>query len=147
MIRPYQITDQESLVQIFKMNIPEFFARHELKEFLDYLSDIKGTYLTVTEKGKIIGGCGYETRKEDNSGRINWIFFHPDFSGKGYGKEVVEYCHHRLTNDLHVKVFVVRTSQYAYKFFEKSGYVLVSTEKDYWGQGLDLYLMQKNKSI
>jgi ribosomal protein S18 acetylase RimI-like enzyme len=42
-----------------------------------------------------------------------------------------------------VKKLVVRTSQLAYKFFERLGYHLIRTEKDYWGKGLDLYLMEQ----
>ena len=30
----------------------------------------------------------------------------------------------------------------AYRFFEKFGLVLIKTEKDYWGKGLDLYWME-----
>lgn len=38
---------------------------------------------------------------------------------------------------------VVTTSQLAFRFIEKFGFDLIQTEKDYWGPGLDLYLMEK----
>jgi ribosomal protein S18 acetylase RimI-like enzyme len=97
-------------------------------------------------KNRIIGGVGFEIRERDSSGRINWIFLHPGFSGAGHGKKAVEYCLSILKADPAVKVLVVRTSQLAYKFFESLGYNLVRTEKNYWGQGLDLYLMQQENN-
>tara|TARA_R110000868_G_scaffold4211_6_gene26465 strand:- start:9911 stop:10033 length:123 start_codon:yes stop_codon:yes gene_type:complete len=37
----------------------------------------------------------------------------------------------------------VTTSQLAYKFFEKFDYSINRIEKNYWGEGLDLYEMEK----
>jgi len=38
----------------------------------------------------------------------------------------------------------VRTSQMAYQFYEKMGFRLERTERDYWAQGFDLYEMYQN---
>jgi ribosomal protein S18 acetylase RimI-like enzyme len=144
MIRPYRISDKQRLSEIFNLNVPQFFASHELNEFLDFLADIKGNYFTILENNVIIGACGYEIRKEDHSGRINWIFFHPEFSGKGHGKMVVSYCENKLRSDPAVEVLIARTSQHACKFFQKCGYQLTETVTDFWAEGIDLYLMKKN---
>jgi ribosomal protein S18 acetylase RimI-like enzyme len=141
MIRPYREPDKEILLEIFKMNVPEYFDIAEAEEFSKYLENFSRTYLIIETGNKIIGGVGYEFRENDRSGRINWIFLHPEFSHSGYGKEAVDHCLRILRSNHDVKILIVRTSQHAYKFFEKSGFELVSTEKDYWGQGLDLYLM------
>ncbi|MHA7057839.1 hypothetical protein ACWGOQ_0011500 [Aquimarina sp. M1] len=37
------------------------------------------------------------------------------------------------------KTHVVRTSQFASKFYEKMGFALVKIEKDFWVDGFDLY--------
>ncbi|MCE3280110.1 MAG: family N-acetyltransferase [Bacteroidetes bacterium] len=143
MIRPYEVSDKEELISIFNLNVPKYFDPKELQEFEDYLEVGKDTYMTIESENSIIGGVGYEIRKSDSSGRINWIFLHPQFSGTGYGKQAVEYCLTILKQDPIVKTLVVRTSQLAYKFFERLGYSLIRTEKDYWGKGLDLYLMEQ----
>ncbi len=90
----------------------------------------------------MVGGVGYHIKEDDHSGRVNWIFFHPNFTGKGLGTKAVEYCMHRLQTHPKIEKLIVRTSQLAFQFFEKFGYQIVKIEKDYWGEGLDLYLME-----
>ncbi len=142
-IRPYHHSDQKELLEIFNFNVPKHFAPHEVAEFIGYLEIKSKTYLTIEFENKIIGGVGYEMRASDKSGRINWIFLHPDFSNKGYGKKAVEYCLAILKADPAVDILIVRTYQLAYQFFEKLGYGLIKIEKDYWAPGFDLYLMEQ----
>ncbi|MES1225790.1 MAG: GNAT family N-acetyltransferase [Bacteroidota bacterium] len=143
MIRPFKQTDKEQLIEIFKLNTPTYFDRKELADFEDYLAEHSGTYLTIEHEGKIAGGTGYYIKDSDKSGRITWIFFHPECAGLGLGKQAVQHCLTILKSNPAIEKLVVTTSQLAYKFFEKFGYTLVQTEKDYWGQGLDLYLMEQ----
>ena len=145
MIRPYTISDKENLIHIFNLNVPDYFHQTELSEFVSYLDVKAKTYCVIELNGEIIGGIGYEVRQSDRSGRINWMFLHPGFSGLGYGKEAALACISLLKTQQDVDVLIVRTSQFAFKFFEKLGYKLISQEKNYWAPGLDLYLMeQKN---
>ncbi|MGC4034463.1 MAG: GNAT family N-acetyltransferase [Chitinophagaceae bacterium] len=143
MIRPYKAEDKEQLLNIFKLNTPVYFDVNEVKDFETYLDRYPGTYLTVEHENAIAGGAGYYVKEDDKSGRITWIFFHPHESGQGLGRQVVEYCLEKLKADERVEKLVVTTSQFAFKFFEKFGYQLVRIEKDYWGKGLDLYLMEQ----
>jgi len=46
-----------------------------------------------------------------------------------------------------IDIISVRTSQHAYKFYEKMGFELVKITNDYWAKNFDLYLMQmKNET-
>ncbi|GGI56150.1 GNAT family N-acetyltransferase [Winogradskyella haliclonae] len=143
MIRPYIPEDKESLLKIFKLNIPKYFDTNELNDFKEYLEKKSNTYLTIELDSKIVGGTGYYVNGNDKSGRITWIFFDPNYSGQGLGKQSVEYCLKLLREDSRVEKFIVTTSQLAYKFFEKFGYEIIRVEKNYWGKGLDLYEMEK----
>jgi N-acetylglutamate synthase-like GNAT family acetyltransferase len=142
MIRPFKEIDKDTLVEIFKLNTPQYFDPKEVNDFIEYLEIHSNTYLTLEHEEKIVGGTGYYVKEEDKSGRITWIFFHPSYSGLGLGRQAVEYCLATLKQNPKVEKFVVTTSQLAYKFFEKFGYKLTKTEKDYWGLGLDLYEME-----
>lgn len=143
MIRPYKKKDKKRLLEIFKLNTPRYFDENESKDLETYLQEFSETYLIMEYKNVIVGGAGYNVRESDYSGRINWIFFHPDYSDLGLGREMVDYCLNILKSDPTVKKLVVRTSQLAYGFFAKFGYQLIRVEKDYWGEGLDLYLMEQ----
>jgi ribosomal protein S18 acetylase RimI-like enzyme len=143
MIRPFKPSDTDPLVEAFNLNVPEYFDPKEVYEFIDYLKIKSDTYVTIEHENQIIGGAGCEIRETDRSGRINWIFIHPDFKGTGQGKKAVEYCLSILQSNPSIEVLIIRTSQLAYAFFEPFGYQVTRTEKDYWGQGLDLYVMER----
>nr|WP_321227098.1 GNAT family N-acetyltransferase [uncultured Psychroserpens sp.] len=142
MIRPYKPTDKEQLLKVFNLNVPKSFDKKEINDFLEYLEQKPETYLTIEVNNTIVGGTGYYVNEKDKSGRITWIFFDPNYSGQGLGKQSVDYCLNVLSKDKRVEKFIVTTSQLAYKFFEKFGYTINRVEKDYWGEGLDLYEME-----
>ncbi|WP_298544530.1 GNAT family N-acetyltransferase [uncultured Aquimarina sp.] len=143
MIRPYELHDKKELVAIFKLNTPKYFDPKEVKDFEEYLEQHSNTYFTIEYKNNIVGGVGCYVKEEDKTGRITWIFFHPDYSGLGLGKQAVTYCLNSFKSNATIKKIVITTSQLAYRFFEKFDFTLKETEKNYWGPGLDLYLMER----
>ncbi|WP_299218517.1 GNAT family N-acetyltransferase [uncultured Aquimarina sp.] len=142
MIRPYELHDKKELVEIFNLNTPIYFDPKEVNDFEEYLKQHSATYLVIEYENKIVGGAGYDFQEKDNAGRITWIFFHPNYTGLGLGKKMVERCLSILKLNLALEKVVVTTSQLAYKFFDKFGFILKKLEKNYWGPGLDLYLME-----
>lgn len=132
-IRPFAKSDKDTLVNVFKLNIPLYFAPHEADEYVEYLKEHDSTYFTVEKDNKIIGGLGYTIKGQEGS--ITWIFLHPSYSGLGIGQQAVQHCLDVLRSKEQVTKFVVRTSQLAYAFFEKFGYKVVFTKKDYLGEG------------
>lgn len=141
---PYQTSNKEALLDIFRLHVPNYFDASEEKEFSSYLELKANTYFCMFENETLVGGVGYEFKEEDQSGRINWIFIHPTYNGKGLGKKAVDHCLTILRKDARVRVLIVRTSQLVYPFFEKLGYALTKTEKNYWAKGFDLYQMEKS---
>jgi ribosomal protein S18 acetylase RimI-like enzyme len=144
MIRPYTVADKPTLLEIFKLNTPQYFDPGEVKDFDAYLDTNGDTYLIIEHENKIVGGAGYRITQNNTIANITWIFFHPDSAGLGLGKKSVDHCLAIFKSMPTVEKLVVTTSQLAYKFFEKFGLTLVKTETDYWGPGLHLYLMEKD---
>jgi len=142
MIRQYKPTDKEKLLEIFKLNTPEYFDKKEVNDFEEYLEQKGESYLIIELDNKIVGGTGYYVNESDRSGRIVWIFFDPNYSGLGLGRQIVEHCLALLSKYDRVDKFVVTTSQLAFRFFQKFGYNVNRIEKNYWGEGLDLYEME-----
>lgn len=142
MIRPYRADDQEELIRLFRLNTPKYFDRSEESDLLRYLRNFSDHYFVVVENGQIIGAGGYNYFEDQAMARISWDLVHPDFQGRGIGKELALFTINEIRRKLPVKLIKVRTSQLVYEFYEKLGFVLERIEKDFWAKGFDLYEMK-----
>ena len=67
---------------------------------------------------------------------------HPEYHGKSIGTTLLQHRLEFLKNTERVKRITVRTSQLVYKFYEKNGFRLLESKKDFWAEGLDMYYME-----
>ena len=141
-IRPFNISDRERLIHIFRLNTPTYFDSNEEKDFMEYLDKHGDTYFVVERENVIVGGGGYHFTDRNTIGRISWDMFHPESRGCGFGKQLVAHCLNKLRSEPSVKMLSVWTSQHANNFYGKFGFELKEIRKDYWGPGLDLYRME-----
>jgi len=70
MIRSYNKTDLPNLLEVFRRNIPKYFAEHEADDLEKYLHDHGNTYLVCEKHGVIVGGAGYTTVTESQTGLV-----------------------------------------------------------------------------
>ncbi|WP_291727027.1 GNAT family N-acetyltransferase [Bernardetia sp.] len=142
-IRNYQEKDKNSLIKLIGLNIPKYFGIEEEQDFIEYLEDEKEDYFVIEDKitNQIIGCGGINYFENPISARISWDIIHPSFHGKGIGKKLLL---HRIEHIKNKKItsVIVRTSQLAYKFYQKIGFKLEKVEKDFWAEGFDLYSMK-----
>ena len=141
MIRPYQIEDKQKVIDLLRLNIPQYFDYTEESDFIQYLDNFAEHYFVVEETGQLIACGGINYLEDESIARISWDMVHPDFQSKGIGKQLSLYRINEIKKNVKVKVILVRTSQLAFKFYEKMGFTLEKIEKDYWAKGFDLYLM------
>lgn len=142
MIRTYKIDDKQSLLKIIQTHVPQYFDESEVADFSDYLDNKLEDYFVFEQNGIIIGSGGINYFKETSTARISWDMIHPDYMGQGIGKKLLSHRIEHIKKNPAIDQIVVRTSQIAFKFYQKSGFELVSIEKDFWAEGYDLYLMQ-----
>ncbi len=143
MIRNYEVRDRAKLLEVLERNVPTYFDAAEVEDFEIFL-DTKGPhYFVVEQEGEIVGGAGCLVESEKGVGLVRWIFFDPSRTGLGLGKAMMEHCLRIFESAASVQKLVVNTSQLSHRFFEKFGYDLVTVEKDHWGSGLDLYVMER----
>ena len=142
LIRPYREEDRNRLRELLQLNTPAYFDPAEETDFEEYLSLHREEYFVLETDG-IIVGCGGVNFSEDRSvGKISWDIFHPDCQGQGLGRLLTEYRIQMLREIPGIKTISVRTSQLVYRFYEKMGFKLKETAKDYWAPGLDMYRLE-----
>jgi ribosomal protein S18 acetylase RimI-like enzyme len=141
-IRNYTAADKEKVVGLFRMNTPQYFAPGEENDLLYYLEQESENYFVLEDDSMLIGCGGFNFSEDKTMGRISWDFFHPEQQGKGLGSMLLQFRIEKLKEYENVKIISVRTSQMAFRFYEKSGFELKETVKDYWAKGFDLYRME-----
>lgn len=58
-IRPYQPTDVEPLLTVFRKNVPTAFAPHEAAEYANFLRTCTDPYFVVEYDERVVGACGH----------------------------------------------------------------------------------------
>ena len=124
-IREYQPTDKNAVIDLIRQNTPAYFAPKEEADFSNYLDSERELYFVLLLNKKVVGCGGINFTKDKASGKISWDIIHPQ-SIDGIQK------------------ITVRTSQLAYKFYEKQGFTLKEIQRDYWAKGFDMYSMEYN---
>jgi len=123
------------------MNTPQYFAKTEIKDFDHYLDSAIEQYFVIEINDKIVGSGGINFEKTSKTGKLSWDIINPDFQGKGLGTDLLKHRIALLQSMPDVEKITVRTSQFAFQFYEKNGFVLEETQKDFWAKGFDMYKM------
>ena len=140
-IRPYEKSDKEDVINLFRLNTPIYFSTEEEADLIYFLENEREQYYVVSINKEIVGCGGYNFSEDKSTGIICWDIVHPNFQGKSIGRSLLN---HRITQIKNVKSIhkiTVRTSQLVYPFYEKHGFGLVEIVPDYWSKGFDLYQM------
>ncbi len=141
-IREYETKDKNEIINLIRLNTPEFFAADEEKDLIQYLETERDLYYVLLYNGKIVGCGGINFTENKTIGKISWDIFHPNYQGKSLGTKLLKHRIDILSSIDSIQKITVRTSQVAYKFYEKQGFALFETIKDYWAEGFDLYNME-----
>jgi ribosomal-protein-alanine N-acetyltransferase len=144
-IRAYSKTDQVHVLDLLKLNTPDFFSEDEKEDFIYYLENEIEQYFVLEYDQTIIGCGGINFAENYTIGKISWDILHPKYQRKGFGNLLLTYRIDILKSIKSIQTISVRTSQLAYKFYEKLGFNLIEVNKDFWAEGFDLYRMEFKK--
>jgi [ribosomal protein S18]-alanine N-acetyltransferase len=139
-IREYRDSDKEEVISILEQNVPDYFAEDEINDFRSYIADEIEDYYVAKLDDRIVGAGGINYEKDLGIAKISWDFIHPEFHGKGIGRALLNYRLQRVRHQ-NATTIIVRTSQLAYRFYERHGFELSEIKKDYWAKGFDMYHM------
>lgn len=147
-IKKYSTSDYDQCVNIFKSNIPEYFAKDELSDFQDYIKNISTTkdgwtdsfYILKRDK-KIVGCAGLGLNKSKKIATLSWGMVDKNYHRNGIGTQLTNYRLNLLESyNLDLKIRL-DTSQHSYLFYEKFGFKIEDIEKDGYEKGMHKYYM------
>ncbi|WP_221392618.1 GNAT family N-acetyltransferase [Dyadobacter sp. NIV53] len=141
-IRKYQDADREKIIALLRLNTPEYFSPDEEKDLIYYFDNHIEYYFVAETDGVIVGCGGFNMSNDPKKIGLSWDIVHPEYQGKGVGSALIKYRIDRIKELGKMQVITVRTSQLAYKFYEKFGFEIKEIVKDYWAAGFDLYRME-----
>lgn len=141
-IRKYESSDIDSVISIFRSNIPKYFGPEEEPGLRDFLSGDVENYYVLELDGKVVGAGGIELN-EDDTVSLCWGMVHNDHLGTGLGKLLTEYRMERSQEVFGDKPMVNSTSQHTEGFYKKLGFVTVERKPDGFGPGIDICRMRK----
>ena len=147
-IKKYSTSDYDQCVNIFKSNIPEYFAKDELSDFQDYIKNISKTkdgwtdsfYILKRDK-KIVGCAGLGLNKSKKIATLSWGMVDKNYHRNGIGTQLTNYRLNLLQSyklDLKIRL---DTSQHSYLFYEKFDFKIEDIEKDGYEKGMHKYYM------
>lgn len=141
-IREYMPADKGAVMDLIRLNIPEYFAPAEEADLEEYLDSERELYYVLLFEGKIVGCGGINFADGKSVGKISWDILHPEYQGRSLGSQLLSYRIRVLKSIGSVRKITVRTSQLAYGFYEKQGFVLKEVRRDFWAEGFDMYRME-----
>ena len=141
-IRKFQTQDTPRLLELLRLNTPEYFSESEENDLIYYLENEIEHYFVLLVDDVILGCGGFNLSEDKKTGKISWDIFHPESQGKGLGTALTNYRIKRMKEIESVKKISVRTSQLVYPFYAKFGLELKEIVKDYWAADFDLYRLE-----
>lgn len=146
-IRKHTDSDRKRIMELLKLNTPEYFSPEEEEDLIDYLDNHADNYYVIEDDNVIVGCGGFNLSEDGETGKISWDIFDPQRQGKGYGSALTKFRIQRIKEIEEVKIVSVRTSQLVYPFYEKFGLELREVVKDYWAKGFDLYRLDSDINL
>lgn len=141
-IRKFETSDTPRLLELLRLNTPEYFSKSEEADLLYYLENEIEYYFVLLVDDVILGCGGFNLSEDLKTGKISWDIFHPESQGKRFGTALTNYRIERMKEIKSIEKISVRTSQLVYPFYAKFGLELKEVVKDYWAEGFDLYRLE-----
>ncbi len=141
-VKKYTDSIREDVLNLLRLNSPTYFSATEEKDFIEYLDKEIEDYFIIVDNERILGAAGINYFPNQKVARLSWDMAHPKFQGKGIGKLLTQHRIAVIKARSDIQTIIVRTSQMAHPFYNKMGFQLEKTEKNFWSPGFDLYQME-----
>lgn len=146
-IRPYAPSDLDACLAVFDSNVPRYFITAERAGYREFLENLPGPYLVLTDAGGAIVACGGYAIGDDDPTRADlcWGMVRQEKHRRGYGRTLTHARIDAAKTDPRVKVIRLDCSQHTTGFYERFGFRVTSVERDGYGPGLDRCEMRRER--
>ncbi|MEQ1763208.1 MAG: GNAT family N-acetyltransferase [Pyrinomonadaceae bacterium] len=140
--RRYTAKDLDSVVAIFRSNIPKYFGPSEEPGLLEFLAAMRAEdYYVIEIDGEIVGAGGIALN-EDDTVSLCWGMVREDHLGTGLGKKLTEFRIKAAREKFGDRAMVTSTSQHTEGFYNKFGFRTVEHTPNGFGPGIDICKMR-----
>ena len=138
-LRLYIHGDLDSVVAIFRSNIPKYFGEEEEPGLHEFLTTERADDYYVLEVGSQIVGAGGIAFNDLESPTVSlcWGMVREDFLGTGLGKELTRFRIELARDKYPGLPITIGTSQHTRGFYEKFGFRLIEHTPNGFGPGID----------
>lgn len=146
-IRPYDPGDLESVVAVFRSNIPKYFGPGEEQGLRDFLfNERRGHYYVIEVEGEVVG-CGGTALNDTEPPTVSlcWGMVREDHLGTGLGKKLTEFRIDLAGEKFGRVPITVSTSQHTKGFYEKFGFRTTEHTPNGFGPGIDICKMRLDR--
>ncbi|AEI49474.1 GNAT family N-acetyltransferase [Runella slithyformis] len=143
-IRNYQPADRAQIMELLRLNTPEFFSPNEEEDLVYYLDNHIEHYYVAELDGKVVGSGGINLADDGVTAKLSWDIVHPEQQGKGIGRALTEFRIQHIKAMPGLQTISVRTSQLVYPFYQKFGLEIKEIVEDFWEEGFDMYRMESD---
>lgn len=140
-IRKYNKTYRNEIIELLRLNTPQFFAASEEADLIYYLENHAHDFYVVVVENKILACGGFNLADDTSVMRLSWDIVHPASQARGVGTELTLHRIQKIKEIKSIEIISVRTSQLVYKFYEHFGFEIKEKVKDFWAPGFDMYRM------
>ncbi|MDX2250321.1 MAG: GNAT family N-acetyltransferase [Bacteroidia bacterium] len=142
-IRKYQDTDREAVLELLRLNTPQYFAEEEMPDLIYYLDYHASHYYVAEFESRLLGCGGINFSDDGQMAKLSWDIVHPQSQGNGIGRALIHFRIEKIRETPTIKIISVRTSQLVWKFYEKFGFETKEIIRNFWAEGFDLYRMER----
>ena len=133
--RMYDSSRLDACIELFDENCPQFFAKNEREDYLEFLRSQPGTYEVGLSNGQIVAAYGMSINLQLNRGRLSWIMVSPLSKGRGVGAGIM--CRVKeIAEGKGVVAIDIAASHLSAPFFNKFGAKKLKTINDGWGPNM-----------
>ncbi len=141
--RPVEEKDWKKVSELEKsVDSGIYLAYTTEKDVKDYLK--KSTVYFIELDGEPIGTISYE-KKSDNHAYFDGMIVHPDYQGRGYATQAVDWLLNKLKNYKKIDLVTHPGNSASVIVYLKNGFRIKGWKDDYFGNGEPRLILEYEK--